>query len=366
MKQRLEALRKEMELKGLSYFIVTKFENFEQSHIRYLCGFTGSNAVLVVSQKDAFFITDGRYTNQANEQIEGAKVITYKGGKSISEAFIKAIKENKDIQLKGKIGIESKETSAEFFLFLERSFPEIKVVELENFVLNLSLVRSEYEQDCIREAVAKTDIVFNEILPLIKPGVSEKDLAAEISFRHIKHGAEKDSFEPIVASGPRSALPHGIASDRRIETGDFITFDIGCFFKGYASDFTRTVVVGEPTARQVGIYETVKKAQRAAVAAAGPGVKCLDLDSVARKIISDAGYGVNFTHSLGHGLGHYVHGLPVLSAKSPHVLEPGNVITIEPGIYITGYGGVRIEDDVIITAEGSEELSKLTRELIVV
>lgn len=366
MQQRLDALRRKFRSLSVANFIVTRFENFEQANLRYLCGYTGSNGVLLVTGREAHFITDGRYTNQARQQVQGASVHIYTGAgaKSISVAFIREISNNKSIKLRGKIGIESRNTSAEFVSELRKAFPKCEIVETTNVIEMMSAVRTEAEIDAIRRACAITDKVIGQTLPLVKPGVSELELSAEITYRHAMLGAERDAFQAIVASGARSALPHGIASLKKIEKGDFITFDIGCFVDGYASDVTRTFVVGKATAEQKKLYSAIKEAQQAAEDAVGPGVITGDLDKLARDVITEAGYGEYFTHSLGHGLGHVVHAYPRVSASSKTRLEAGNVVTIEPGAYIPDWGGVRIENDVVVTTDGHEVLNKFSKELI--
>ncbi|MBT3231759.1 MAG: aminopeptidase P family protein [Calditrichaeota bacterium] len=364
MQQRLDALRKKFRTLGVSNFIITRFENFAQGSLRYLCGYTGSNGVLLVTNQDAYFITDGRYISQAKEQVKGAKVFIYSGGKSISDGFTRELKENKAIRFRGRIGFEARGTSAEFYRAMQTKFPNSELVETTDVIEKIAEIRNDDEIQLIQKAVDITDRVFKEVLGLIKPGQKEQELSADITYRHIMYGAEKNSFDPIVASGHRSALPHGIASDKVIEKGDFITFDIGCYYKGYASDMTRTVVLGKATDKQKEVYEVVQKAQLKAVEAIAPGVKCADLDKIARDIIKEAGYGDKFTHSLGHGVGHLVHGRPVLSWAALGKLKPGMVVTVEPGVYIEGFGGVRIEDDVLVTESGYQVLNNSPRDLI--
>ncbi len=364
MEKRLDALRKRFRSIGVSNFIVTRFENFDQGNIRYLCGYTGSNGILLVTEKDAHFITDGRYTSQAGLQVKGAEVHIYSGGTSISDAFVRELKNNEAITLHGKIGIESTSTSVQFVSALREAFPNSQIVETNEVVELLSAVRDEEEIDAVRRAAAITDKVFEKLTELIKPGVTESQISAEITYHHKVFGAERNAFEPIVASGLRSALPHGIASNKVIEKGDFVTCDMGGFVDGYASDATRTYVVGKPSAKQKEVYQIVYEAQCTAEEAVAPGVKACDIDSIARNIISKAGYGQYFTHSLGHGLGHVVHAYPRLSYVSKSKLEPGNIVTVEPGIYIHDFGGVRIENDIVVTTNGHEVLNKFPKELI--
>ena len=364
MEVRLNALRKKFRSLGIANFIVTKLEQFKQSNIRYLCGYTGSNGVLLVTKRDAFFITDGRYIAQAHEEVKNAEVFIYSTGSSATDAFVTEMKNNKSIRFRGKIGIEGQGMTAEFYQALRDTFPKSELVYTYFLVEGIAAVKDKSEIESIRKAVEITDKTFQKVLTKLKPGVAERELSAEITYYHALFGAEKDAFESIVASGPRSALPHGIASTRVIESGDLVTFDIGCFVDGYASDMTRTVVVGRASDEQRKVYNIVLDAQQRALESIKPGVKCADIDKVARKTISDAGYGDNFTHGLGHGLGHFVHTRPVLSMLSKDRLEPGNVVTVEPGIYIEGFGGVRIEDDVLVTEDGYEILNRSPKELI--
>lgn len=359
MYQRIEKLRHRFRSVGVANFLVTRLSN-----IRWLCGYTGSNGILLVTGKDAYFVTDGRYTNQAREQVKGAKVFIYSAGKNIAGSFLSELKGNKDIRFRGRVGIEASMMTVDFHENFKQVFPKSETVKTENVIEQLMMQKDKVEIDTIRRAVNITDRVLPEVLPLIKPGVSEMELSAEITYRHLKLGAQKDAFDIIVASGHRSALPHGKASDKKIEKGDFITFDMGCIVDGYPSDMTRTVVLGKATDEQRKVYAIVKEAQEKAVAAAKPGVKCAYLDGLARRIITDAGYGDKFTHSLGHGLGLEVHARPALSAMSKDRLKPGMVVTVEPGIYIEGFGGVRIEDDIVITEDGNEVMNRSPKELI--
>ncbi|MDP8241162.1 MAG: aminopeptidase P family protein [Candidatus Hatepunaea meridiana] len=359
MEHRTAALRRRFRSLGIANFLVTRLSN-----IRWLCGYTGSNGVLFVTGQNSYFITDGRYTNQAKEQVKSAEVFIYSNGVTIADAFIRELKNNRNIRFRGRVGVESQMMTVEFYQRLKMAFPNSSVVETEDIIEKLAMVKDDYEIENIRHAVEITDKTLETILPFVKPGITEIELSSEITYYHRKYGAQKDAFETIVASGPRSALPHGIASNRKIGSNELLTFDMGCFYNGYPSDMTRTFVVGKGSDEQRKIYETVREAQAMGVEAAIPGAKCCDVDAVARNIITKAGYGDNFTHSLGHGLGLEVHSAPRISKLSKTILKPGMAITIEPGIYIEGFGGVRIEDDVLITEDGNEVLNQSPRELI--
>jgi Xaa-Pro aminopeptidase len=210
-----------------------------------------------------------------------------------------------------------------------------------------------------------TDEVFAELLGILKAGMREKDVAAEITYRHRMHGADGDAFDPIVAGDERGSQPHARAGDRTLRRGELVTLDFGCTVKGYHSDLTRTVAIGRPTQRAKEIYRVVHEAQSAALHAARGGMPASALDGVARKVITDAGYGAAFSHSLGHGLGLHIHERPRVSALSKETLTPGSVVTIEPGVYIPGWGGVRIEDDILLTATGCSVLTTAPRDLLV-
>ncbi len=364
MEDRLNRLRSKFRSLGVANFIATNFESFKQTNIAYLCGYTGSNGLLLVTKREAYLITDGRYTTQALKEVKGAKVFIYSGGKSAVDAFMQEMKNNREIKFRGRIGIEAQYATAELIANLRATFPNSELIETTGVVEQVASIKDKDEIELIRKAVDITDKTFTEVLRHIKPGVSEKELSAEITYNHLKNGADKDSFESIVASGPRSAMPHGLASQRKIQSGDFITFDIGCFYKRYASDMTRTVVLGKADSRQREIYRIVQEAQQTAIDALKPGVRGSEIDKIARRIITDAGYGDKFIHGLGHGLGHLVHERPVLNTKAIDILKPGNVVTVEPGIYIEGFGGVRIEDDVVITDDGHEVLNRSPKELM--
>ena len=349
---RIARLREKLHQQNLPNFVVTRLSN-----VRYLCGFSGSTGALLITPRKVRFFSDFRYQNQAAEQVTDAEVIIYK------DELIQELK-RRPLHLKGSIGFEAAFMDVAAFDQLQAVFPHLEWIPTTKMVEILASVKEPGEVDKIRRAVRITDAVFAEVLKLVKPGVTELDISAEISYLHKKKGAEADCFPPIVASGPRSALPHGLASDRKIRSGDLVTIDMGGFYQGYASDLTRTVVVGKANAKAREIHKLVLEAQGAAIQAARSGMKARDLDAVARRVILEAGHGEHFGHGLGHGLGLEVHGEPRLSFVSDDVLQTGQVFTIEPGVYIPGFGGVRIEDDVLLTDSGCEVLTRAPRELI--
>ncbi len=334
-------------------FIVSKLSN-----VHYLSGYSGTNGMVVLAPPKAFFLTDFRYAVQARKEVKNCQVI-------IAERDLLGELVHLPCFRAGvKTGFESGTVTVRIFDKIKELLPEIVLEPAENLVESLSIIKDQSEINKIKRACKITDSVFAESLKLIKPGMKEKDLALEILCRMIKHGADGASFDFIVASGQRSSMPHGRASDRKFKKGDFITIDIGCFVDGYASDLTRTVVLGKASAKQKKIYQIVLEAQEAAIAAVKPGLPAKELDMVARNIINKAGYGDYFGHGLGHGLGLEVHDLPAINPRSADTIAAGQVFTIEPGIYIPNWGGVRIEDDVLVTPTGARTLTRAPKHLI--
>ncbi len=353
--RRIEQLQGELRRRRLDALVVSSLP-----HIRYLTGFSGSNALVILGARRRFFITDTRYTLQSRDEVQGwNRIITTKPllEEASSQKLLAGLK---------RVAFESAHTSHALYRVLKKLFPRVTPVGTTGLVEEVVLAKQEVEIDAMRSAARITDTVFREITDLITDGMSENDVAAEISFRQKKLGAEKDSFEPIVASGARGALPHARPTSKKIRSGEFVVLDFGCVVNGYNSDLTRTIAVGRVTRRMRAMYETVREAQQAAVDSAHGGMIASDLDAVARTRIGKRGFGKFFTHALGHGLGLSVHEAPRISSLSKERLRTGSVVTIEPGVYIPGVGGVRIEDDVVLTDRGCRILTKSPKELIVV
>jgi Xaa-Pro aminopeptidase len=351
---RLAALRKRLAAENLDAALISY-----GPHVRYLCGYSGSNGLLFVGQKAAHFFTDFRYLEQAKKEVPRAKVIVkerdiWRNLPDVPEAA----------RPRTKIGVQVNYITHKQFGMLRHLLPQALMVSMENLVEPLTMVKDADELAAIKKAVGISDIGFARILEYIRPGVRELDVAAELEYIMKKAGSEQPAFETIIASGARAALPHGIASAKKIAKGDFVTMDFGATYKGYVSDITRTVVVGKPTERQKKVYALVRRAQKAAVNSIKPGKTGIAVDKTARSIIERAGYSKNFGHGLGHGFGLYVHEGPSLSTQSPDTLRKGMVVTVEPGVYFPGWGGVRIEDDVVVTANGVNVLNKAERGLI--
>jgi Xaa-Pro aminopeptidase len=353
MEKRINQVRRKMEKEKLDGLLIEAPENRY-----YLTGFTGSAGRVLFTPENNYFITDFRYTEQAGKQITGYSILEI--NQKFEEELADLVKEEGIKNL----GFEAGVVTFEQYEKYQDSLKGVELVPTNKLVKELRLIKDSQEIAKIKKAVAITDRAFEYILGQIKPGITEKELALELEFYLKKQGGEKNAFDFIVASGKRSSLPHGVASDKKLEAGDFITFDFGTFYQGYCSDLTRTVVLGKPDNKQKEVYDIVLTAQLAVIEQIKPEMSCQEVDGIAREIIKKAGYGDNFGHGLGHGIGLEVHEGPRVSYTSEDVLEPGMVVTDEPGIYIPDWGGVRIEDDLLITETGCEVLNSAPKELI--
>lgn len=353
MKERLAEFRQLLAAENLEGFIVASPANR-----RYLSGFTGSSGVLVISREEAVLLTDFRYLDQATEQTQAYGFQVKKHPPELWETVAEEIK-GKCAGGRSRWGFESDHLVEKHYRTLKEQLDGCCfLTPTEGLVNRLRRKKTGVELDAIRKAVEITDRAWARLLPELKPGRTEKEIAALFEFFQRELGAEGTAFPTIVASGPRSALPHGEPTDRQIEAGDLLTLDGGAIYNGYRSDFTRTVVVdAEPTAQQQALYDLVLKAQQAALAGMKPGMTGKEVDALAREVIAAAGYGDHFGHGLGHSLGLEIHEAPRLALTDETVLEPGVVYTVEPGVYLTGWGGIRIEDVVVVTAGGIENLT---------
>ncbi len=324
-------------------------------NIFYYSGFTSGDAYLLISHASKYIITDSRYTIQAREQTEGFDIIDVKDG---FEKVFSGIPEK-------YIGYEENAMSVREYKRLRSRLTENQdFVEMQKMINAPREIKDGGEISKIAAAEEIGDAAFSYILGKIKPGKTEREIALELEFFMKKHGASALSFDTIAASGARSAMPHGTATGKKLETGDFLTLDYGCVFEGYCSDMTRTVVIGKASKRQRKIYNTVLSAQIAAIDAIAAGVKCSDVDRTARDVIAAAGCGDNFGHGLGHSVGIEIHESPSLSPKCEEIIRGGNVVTVEPGIYIDGFGGVRIEDLIVVKEDNTINLTSSPKELI--
>ena len=324
---------------------------------RYITDFTGTAGVALITDSQALFITDFRYTEQAKEQAKSFSIIEHKI--PITEEIAKQIQQ---LHIE-KLGFEQTNVTYEAYKRYEEVF-QTKLVPVSNLIESLRLIKTEEELTIIKEAAQIADKAFEHILTFIKPGVKEIDVANELEFAMRQAGATSSSFDIIVASGYRSALPHGVASNKEITSGELVTMDVGALYKGYCSDITRTVAVGEISEELNNIYHIVLEAEKRGVAGIKAGMTGKEADKLTRDYIIEKGYGANFGHSTGHGVGLEVHENPRLAMTSDDVLEENMVVTVEPGIYVPNVGGCRIEDDIIVTETGNEVITHSPKELI--
>jgi Xaa-Pro aminopeptidase len=355
--RRRRQLRDELADQDLDALLVTHLPN-----VRYLSGFTGSAGILLIGPgtRKPIFLTDGRYTEQAHEQVQGARIVVTKG--PALDAVAEQIAKLKLIH----IGIEADHlTVAQRSRFKKLVPAKTKLRETNGVIERIRMIKDDVELAAIRKAVNLGAELFEVVLNAIRPGVRESEVAAELEYAARSRGAEGMSFETIVASGPRSALPHGVASQAVIPERGFVVLDYGVILSGYCSDQTRTVHVGKPTTEARKWYEAVLESNLAGICAVQAGVTAGEVDKASRSALRRAKLDRYFTHSTGHGVGLEIHEGPRLGREQRDVLEAGMVVTIEPGIYVAGKGGIRIEDMVAVTDNGCEVLTPLGKELIV-
>ncbi|ABP67815.1 peptidase M24 [Caldicellulosiruptor saccharolyticus DSM 8903] len=333
---------------------ITKKEN-----VRYLSNFKGDESFLLLTRdKKKYLLTDFRYVEQAKKEASEFEIIDYKG--KLYEAILDILSQNHI----NSLYFEGYNLTFSTFSDMKEKIGD-RIYPLSFSIDEIRAVKDEEEIELIKRAVEITDKAFEHILKFIKPGVTENEVVAELNHFILKNGAKGFSFEPIVASGKRSSLPHGTATNKKIEYGDVVTIDFGCNFDGYMSDMTRTIFVGKPDDSMIRIYNIVKEAQQKAEEFIKEGIKCLEVDKIARDYIGSFGYMDKFGHSLGHGVGLEIHELPRLSPKSEAILKENMVVTVEPGIYLKEVGGVRIEDLVVVKKNGCEILTGSTKEIII-
>ena len=329
-------------------------------NIRYLCGFTGSDGAFILTQRDAFFLTDSRYWTQSDEEVKESRIIHYR--KKIDE--ISSLLS--DLGLK-RIGFESTSLAYSLHQSLSKRLADGgDLIPLEDEIKNLRAVKDAQELALIRNAIDIASKAFMKTLEGMKDGVPESEAAFGMEISMKKEGAEALGFDIIIASGKRSALPHGKAGSKRIEKGDLILIDFGSRSQGYHSDQTRTVICGKPSSEQEKIYQIVKEAHDRAIERVRPGIPIHEVDDAARNHIRKSGYDQYFGHGTGHGIGLAVHEDPGVNKENKDLLREGMVFTVEPGIYIPDWGGVRIEDMVLATSQGAEVLTYLPTDMKVI
>jgi len=352
--KRLQSLKSIMQDRGYNAFYIANITN-----VRYLSGFTGSSGFLLVSDEGDYFFSDGRYTEQSKNQVRDYTI-------HITTNHLKMIHEEKLLKPGSTLCFEGNHLSYDMYNRIKGAGGAVEMVAENDIVENIAAVKDQSEIDALQTAVDITDRVYDLILPEIRAGVTEKHIASRISYLFKQEGGDGDSYDPIIASGANGALPHATPSDKEVEKGDFIVMDFGALYRGYHADMTRTIAVGEASERHHEIYNIVLDSQLAGIDLARSGVKCSDLDKACRDVIDAKGYGKLFMHSTGHGLGLEVHTMPRITWMNHSALKEHNVITIEPGIYIAGWGGVRIEDDCLILKDSCRPMNSSTKELVVV
>ncbi len=339
---------------------------FSQENRFYLTGFPSSDGCLFVSGEKAVLFVDGRYYEAAQKSAEGCEVVLL--GK-LSEQLRDQLDELPGTAEKKKLAIESEKVTLAELRRYRKNMPFAKILTVDKLdsALKAQRIRKDaVEVDNILSAQRIAEAAFEYITGFIKIGMSEKDIATELDYYMLTHGAQAVSFETIVVSGVNSSLPHGVPSDKRVEKGDFITLDFGAVYKGYHSDMTRTLAIGKISEKQKKVYNIVLEAQKRCISQLIAGMKCMDADKAARDYIVENGFGEYFTHSTGHGVGIDIHEAPSLSKSSAETLCEGFVVTVEPGIYLPGEFGVRIEDMLYITDNSVKNLTSAPKELLII
>lgn len=327
----------------------------------YATGFMSSAGAVVVTKDDAVFFTDFRYIEAAQKAVTGARVELLPIGRKTKEKVEEIVREFGLL----RVGVEENRLSLALGQRLEKALAPAELHPAEKIMDALRAVKSPEEIELLRTAQAISERAFEEVLPLVRPGVTERELAAELTYRMLRHGADGNSFSPIVVSGARSSLPHGTPGENKIRKGSFVTMDFGCVKDGYCSDMTRTVAVGSATKEMKAVYEAVLAAQLAGIAAARPGVTGSAIDKAARDYLANEGLDHYFGHGFGHSLGIEIHEWPNARPGSEELLPAGTVMSAEPGVYIPGRFGVRIEDVMVFTAAGVEILTKTPKSLVI-
>ncbi len=357
--ERRRNLWQKVQPQGVEAFLLVNVEGSDQPNLRYLTGFTGTFGVLILAGGDALFLTDPRYTEQAQAQVD-LPVEEVRG------RWLPQVVERLRALGAKRVGLGSTRLSLHLFEELRKAGEGLEFVPLGAPVEELRRIKTETEIQKIKEAVELTEAGLHWILPRIRPGMSEREVALELEFWYRKEGADGVAFDLIIAAGPRSSRPHHRAGPEKLQAGDLVLFDVGVRMDGYCADLTRVVALGRPGSKAQETYRLVLEANRAGIAAIRAGVSGKDVDAQARRVIEEAGLGELFGHGLGHGVGLEVHEGPRLSATSEDTLAAGMVVTVEPGVYFPGEFGVRIEDLVVVAADGARVLSAFPKDELLV
>lgn len=350
-----ERIRHLLDTESADALVVWNYEESGQPGTRYLCGFSGTQSVLCVGKKGNALIVDGRYTARARQECPDAKLWPRVDGALAAIC--------KELSIK-RIIFDSQRTSHAQVALFEQEMPDIALRPHPNLLQKIRMVKDEGEIEQLQQAATIAANAFERLLKSIRPGLTERALASQLEFLMREGGAEKSSFDTIVASGPHGAVPHHKTSDRMLQVGELVTFDFGCLYNGYASDVTRTVALGEVSSKLVDMYDAVQQAHVRGTRAAHAGITGQELDAVCRSYLGERGYGEYFVHNTGHGIGMEVHELPNVGPKNTTPLPANTVVSIEPGVYINDLGGVRIEDVVVLRDGGCINLTQdLPRDL---
>jgi len=352
--ERRDKLRHDLKKTGVDALLVTNFVN-----VTYLTGFTGDDSYLLVRHDGQVLLSDPRYTTQLGEECADLDLHIRRPGASMLQSVLKVL----DSAGVHRLGIEADSMSVSLWDRIAGKLPNTELVPTSGMVEKLRLIKDRDEIAQIRKAIWQAEKAFGVLRAALRLEQTEKELADELEHQYRLFGAKDCGFPSIVAVGPRAALPHAAPTRKRVGEGEMLLVDWGANERLYKSDLTRVLAVGKISPKLRRVHGVVLDAQTQAIAAIRPGMPAQEVDAVARGIIADAGYGRNFGHGLGHGIGLEVHEGPRLAAKSPTILRPGMVVTVEPGIYLPGWGGVRIEDDVLVTRSGREVLTSVPRQL---
>lgn len=350
---RRRRLLKQLKSKSIPAVLVTN-----ETNVSYLTGFSGDSTYLFLSPSESLLISDARYEEQLQDECPDLKAEIRGTGTKMSEAVGQVLTAAKAT----KVGLEASSVTLEFASTIREKIPTVEFVGTSGLVESLREIKDRYEVEAIRKAIDCAQRAFGVLRATLRPELTEKQVADNLEFQIRTFGGTCGSFPSIIGVGPRAALPHGRPSDKRVEESEFVLVDWGARVGGYVSDLTRVLVTGRIPPKLERLYRVVLTAQLSAIEAIRPGAIMKDVDAAARSVITKAGYGKQFGHSLGHGIGRDVHESPRLAVDQERPLQPGMVVTVEPGIYLPGWGGIRIEDDVLVTRDGHEVLSSVPKE----
>ena len=351
-----EKIRQKLGESGLDAVLIT-----DEKNQRYASGFAFTDGAVLICREKAFLFTDSRYIEAAEKTVSpDFELRLFGAGKPLTALIVQSLDEC-GVQA---LGGEEETLPHGMYLRYEKLLGR-QLIPCQRIFNELRASKSQEEQEYMRQAQAIAELALDDVLRIIRPGISERDIAAEITYRLLRHGGEGNSFDPIAVTGKNSSMPHGVPGDTLVQAGDFITMDFGCIKNGYCSDMTRTVAVGSASDEMQNVYDTVLRAQLAGIAAARAGVTGAEIDGAARKVISDAGFGEYFGHSFGHSLGLYIHESPAAAPSVKTPMPVGAVISAEPGIYLPGKFGVRIEDVLILRSDGCENITHAPKDLLI-